>query len=136
MKVVRFNKAEQPEVVSVNFRGLRAGRERNRRQLVDNAVNELLQKVLDNGLRNCAVVWNTEIISDVRDAIEEVVCEHHELLTPNEFYPARDEDQEWIRPDLDTPAGFLKAVAGEAAQNPLEVILVGILFFILFALIF
>ena len=55
-----------------------------RQDLVDNAINDLLDSVANT---HDNTPWNIEYIGIIRDALQEVVVSHARLMTEMEFYP-------------------------------------------------
>jgi hypothetical protein len=54
----------------------------NRQDFVDNHCHSLLEALAGREL-----AWNIELIGQIRDAAEDVITVHLNLMTPKEFYP-------------------------------------------------
>jgi hypothetical protein len=64
-------------------------RETERQDWVDGSIFELLEQCAPDG---AVIEWDIEDISEIREAIQEILVEKHKLMTELEFYPYREYD--------------------------------------------
>ena len=126
----------ETNVAYISRHALKVNLKKRRRNYVDRAVSELLEKVLDERVMKIAVRWDEEIIEDCRQALEDVLCGEHDLLSEEDFYPTINPDDTWICPDLDTPVGFVREAFKQAKEQPLTFLLVAMTMLVLMILIF
>lgn len=66
-------------------------RELERQDIVDSAISELIYNLIPI---ECEFDWDIELISIIRDAVQEVIVDRLGVMTEQEFYPYLEYDDE------------------------------------------
>lgn len=59
-------------------------KEIKRQDFVDNSIYELIQRISPSGKK---IIWDIEIIGDIRDKIEHWLVDRYNFTDSNTFYP-------------------------------------------------